>query len=46
VLLARVRGLDPLRLPASIPGSSLAEPQVRALQRAAALALERNPARP
>ena len=46
VLLARLRGSDPQRLPASIPGSSLAEPQVRALQRAAALALERNPARP
>ncbi|HEX5818585.1 MAG TPA: hypothetical protein VFY20_06895 [Gemmatimonadales bacterium] len=46
VLLARVRGIDPLSLPSTIPGSSLPEPRVRALQRAAVVALERNPARP
>jgi hypothetical protein len=46
VLLARLRGTDPRTLPPSIPGSPLGEPQVRALQRAAVVALERNPARP
>lgn len=46
VLLARVRGIEPGVLPPVIPGSPLAEPEVRALQRAAAAALARNPARP
>ena len=46
VLLARLRDTDPRTLPPSIPGSSLGEAQVRALQRAAVEALERNPARP
>jgi hypothetical protein len=46
VLLARLRDIDPRTLPPSIPGSSLAEAQVRALQHAAVVALERNPARP
>jgi hypothetical protein len=46
VLLARVRGIEPGSLPPVIPGSPLAEPEVRALQRAAAAALARNPARP
>jgi len=46
VLLGRLRGVDPRQLPGSIPGSTLDEPRVRALQRAAAAALARNPARP
>jgi hypothetical protein len=46
VLLARLRGIEPGSLPPVIPGSPLAEPAVRALQRAAAAALARNPARP
>ncbi len=46
VLLARVRGIEPGSLPPVIPGSPLGEPEVRALQRAAAAALARNPARP
>jgi hypothetical protein len=46
VLLARMRGIEPGSLPPVIPGSPLAEPEVRALQRAAAAALARNPARP
>jgi len=46
VLLGRLRGIDPRRLPGAIPGSTLAEPRVRALQRAAAAALERNPSSP
>ena len=46
VLLARIRGLDPVSLPGVIPRSSLPEARVRALQRAASEALARNPARP
>ena len=43
VLLARIRGIDPGTLPSVIPGSSLPEARVRALQQAAAEALARSP---
>ncbi len=50
VILGRIKGLDPMTLPATIPfdgGSlSLPEARVRLLQQAAATALSRNPDRP
>lgn len=46
VLLERVRGIRPDQLPATIPGYNVDEPTVRALQAAARVALDRNPARP
>lgn len=46
VLLDRTIGIHPEQLPASIPGSPLAAAEVRALQQAARVALDRNPARP
>lgn len=46
VLLERIAGIDPLQVPASIPGSNASEATVRLLQRAARTALDRNPARP
>ncbi len=45
VLLERTLGIRPSQLPASIPGTSASESEVRALQRAAQVALDRNPAR-
>ncbi len=46
VLLERIAGIDPLTLPATIPGSTLDQATIRLLQRAARTALDRNPARP
>ncbi len=46
ILLDRIRGIHPEQLPAVIPGASVAESDVRALQRAARRALDRNAARP
>lgn len=46
VLLERTVGIRPELLPSSIPGSAIGSDQVRALQRAARTALDRNPARP
>lgn len=46
VLLERMTGIRPELLPLSIPGSAIGSDQVRALQRAARTALDRNPARP
>lgn len=46
VLLDRTIGIRPSQLPATIPGTSLAGEEVLALQRAAQVALDRNPARP
>lgn len=46
VLLERIRGIRPDQLPATIPGSSISESEVRALQQAARRALDRNDARP
>jgi hypothetical protein len=45
VLLERTLGIRPSQLPGTIPGASVAESEVRALQRAAQVALDRNPAR-
>lgn len=44
VLLERIRHIAPESLPPSIPGVAMAESEVRALQRAARLAIDRNPA--
>ncbi len=46
VLLQRTLGIRPGQLPATIPGTSVGEAEVRALQQAAQVALDRNPARP
>lgn len=46
VLLQRISGVDPESLPPRIPGRTDDEATVRALQRAAATALARNPTRP
>lgn len=46
VIVGRILNLDVETLPPEIPGSSEPEHVVRALQRAAATALTRNPARP
>ncbi|MBL8985775.1 MAG: hypothetical protein JNJ80_05880 [Gemmatimonadetes bacterium] len=46
VILNRVTGIDPLTLPAAVPGSGLPAATVRVLQQAARAALDRNPARP
>ena len=46
VLLERTVGIRPEQLPANIPGVPMAEAEVRALQLAARVALDRNPARP
>ncbi len=46
VILARLTGVDPETLPATIPGASEDAAVVRQLQRAAAMALARHPARP
>jgi hypothetical protein len=46
VLLERLTGIRPELLPATIPGSAIGSDDVRALQRAARTALDRNPARP
>lgn len=46
VIVGRLLEIDPETLPPTIPGSSEPESVVRALQRAASLALARNPARP
>ncbi len=47
VLLGRLRGIDPLGLPAVIPGpGGYGADRVRSLQRAARAALDRNAARP
>ena len=46
VILERIAGIDPRSLPATIPGNGLDQATVRALQRAARVALDRNPARP
>ncbi|QJR36810.1 hypothetical protein [Gemmatimonas groenlandica] len=46
VLLERLTGIRVELLPATIPGSAIAPNDVRALQRAARTALDRNPARP
>lgn len=45
-ILARIIDVDVESLPPVIPGSSIDSTSVRALQRAAAVALARNPARP
>ncbi len=45
VLLERTLGIRPSQLPASIPGANVSEAEVRTLQRAAQVALDRNPAR-
>jgi hypothetical protein len=45
-LLERLRGIRPDRLPPIIPGMPVDSVTVRALQRAAIAALDRNPARP
>lgn len=45
-LLGRLRGIRPDRLPPSIPGSAMDSATVRALQRAATTALDRNVAYP
>ena len=45
VLLERMTGIRPEQLPPSIPGVDISAEQVRALQRAARVALDRNPAR-
>lgn len=45
-LLERLRGIRPDQLPPTIPGAAVDSTTVRALQRAAITALERNPARP
>lgn len=45
VLLERIRGVKPEQLPAEIPGTPMAENEVRALQQASRTALDRNPAR-
>ncbi|MBL0173375.1 MAG: SGNH/GDSL hydrolase family protein [Gemmatimonadaceae bacterium] len=46
VLLERTIGIRPSQLPATIPGTTVGEADVRALQQAAQVALDRNPARP
>lgn len=46
VIVGRILDVDVETLPPVIPGASESESVVRALQRAAATALERNPARP
>lgn len=46
VLLERVRGIRPEQLPSVIPGSQVDANTVRALQQAARVALDRNPANP
>jgi len=46
VLQEPLTGIRPELLPASIPGSAIGSDEVRALQRAARTALDRNPARP
>ena len=46
VLLERTVGIRPDQLPARIPGVPMSEDEVRALQLAARMALDRNPARP
>lgn len=46
VILSRLTGVDPETLPATIPGASEDAAVVRQLQRAAAMALARHPARP
>lgn len=46
VLLERTLGIRPSQLPATIPGTTIAESDVRAMQQAAQVALDRNPARP
>jgi lysophospholipase L1-like esterase len=46
VLLERTLGIRPDQLPAQIPGTSIPEDEVRALQQDARTALDRNPARP
>ncbi len=46
VILNRLTGVDPLTLPAAIPGASVSAATVRVLQQAARTALDRNPARP
>ena len=46
VLLERTLGIQPSQLPATIPGTTIAESDVRAMQQAAQVALDRNPARP
>jgi hypothetical protein len=46
VLLERTLGIDPGHLPPIIPGHAIGEADVRALQQAARVALDRNPARP
>ncbi|HEY0929639.1 MAG TPA: SGNH/GDSL hydrolase family protein [Gemmatimonas sp.] len=45
-LLARLRDIRPEQLPPTIPGMPMDSADVRALQRAATAALDRNPARP
>jgi len=47
VLLERTLGIRPEQLPATVPGApSISETEVRAMQQAARVALDRNPARP
>ena len=46
VILARLRGLDPVTLPLTIPGIPLTESEIMQLHQAAKVALARNPARP
>lgn len=46
VILERIAGVDPLSLPATLPGAGLDQTAIRSLQRAARTALDRNPARP
>ncbi len=46
VLVERLLGVSPEQLPPTIPGSNVDPNEVRALQRAAEQALNRNPARP
>lgn len=46
VILSRVRGIEPEQLPLTVPGAAAPAAFVGALQRAARVALDRNPARP
>ncbi len=46
VILSRTLGIEPERLPPTIPGTSASATIVAALQRAARRAIDRNPARP
>ncbi len=46
IVLERLRGIRPDRLPATVPGATIAASRVRLLQQAATTALDRNPARP